>query len=161
MCRQAGISKPTLYREWGNEDGLLAASLGRYRRIRVLPMLAALAEERPLAQAIEGAIQGLTADDGSPAGCLFTRLRVSCSRLGPLTTEAVRALQEEQWAAFEAWFRRGLERGDANPDLDPAFGARYFDTQLACILVQMGEGVPPEQVRDQARLALGVLLAGK
>ncbi len=160
VCRLAGISKPTLYREFGGEDELMAAALELYRRERVLPLLARLAEERPLSETIEDAVVGLTTDDGTPAGCLFTRMRISTSALGPQTSKRVRALEAEQQAAIYDWFRRGLERGDADPDLDPALAARYVDTQIACILTQMGEGVPSEQVRKQARLALSVLAGG-
>jgi TetR/AcrR family transcriptional regulator, copper-responsive repressor len=158
-CRLSGISKPTLYREFGGEDELIAAALELYRHQRVLPLLERLREEQPLAQAIEEAIVELTTDDGTPPGCLFTKMRLSTSRLGPIAKNAVKALRIEQRAAFEDWFRRGLKRGDANPKLTPAAAARYFDTQLATILVQTGEGVPPDEIREQARLALSVLTA--
>lgn len=157
VCRLAGISKPALYRAFGGEDSLMAATLAAYRERRVLPMLAYLEEERPIADALERAIVGLTTDDGTPAGCLFTKMRISGPRLGEETKRAVAALQDEHRRAFEAFFRRGLERGDANPEFSPEFAARYLDTQFASILVQIALGVAPGFVRDQARLALRAL----
>ena len=32
ICRLANVSKPSVYREFGNEDGLLAAVLAKYQR---------------------------------------------------------------------------------------------------------------------------------
>ena len=158
MCRLAGISKPALYREFGGEDGLHAAALDAYRERVVLPMLQALLQDRPFAATLEGAIVGLTSDRGSPPGCLFTRMRIDRSRLGPMTLDRVRALEREQLDAFETWVRRGLERGEANPNVSPELAARCVDTQLATVLVQMGIGVDPEQIREQARLALRAIL---
>lgn len=160
ICRLVGISKPALYREFGGEDGLMAATLRSYREQRVLPLLKGLAQDRPMEEMIEGTVQALTAADGTPAGCLFTRMRLAGPRLGPLTRAGVEQLGAEQRTAFEDWYRRALARGDANPNLEPEAAARYFDTQVATMLVQMAEGVEPEWVREQGRLALGVLVIG-
>ncbi len=159
VCRRAGISKPALYREFGGEDGLMAAVLDHYREQFVEPLLVPFAEDRPVGALIEGAITRLTSDRGTPAGCLFTKMRLASSRLGPLASERVRVLERTQRDTYEAWYRRGLANGDANPDLSPKLAARYLDTQFATILVQMDNGVAPELVRDQARLALQALKA--
>ena len=159
VCRRAQISKPALYREFGGEDGLMAATLESYREQFVLPLLTALTADQPFGTTLDGAINTLTSDRGTPAGCLFTKMRLARSRLGPLTEKCVQALEEEQRSAYENWYKRALERGEANPDLSPEFAARYLDTQFATILVQMSVGVSPEFVREQARLALGTLLS--
>ena len=159
ICRRAEISKPALYREFGGEDGLHAAVLDSYRERFLEPLLAPLAEERPFGTMLDRAILTLTSDRGTPAGCLFTKMRLAGSRLGPLATERVRLIEKEQRSAYEAWYRRGLERGEVNPDLAPELAARYLDTQFATILVQMAYGVSPELVRALARLALRALLS--
>lgn len=159
VCRRAGISKPALYREFGGEDGLMAAVLQAYRARFVEPLLAPLAADRPFAPMLDGAITTLTSDRGTPPGCLFTKMRLAPTRLGPLATETVGELETVHRDAYEAWYRRALERGEANPDLHPEFAARYIDTQFATLLVQMENGVDPELVREQAHLALRVLVA--
>ncbi|MEM6995306.1 MAG: hypothetical protein AAF721_32655 [Myxococcota bacterium] len=59
--------------------------------------------------------------------------------------------------SLEAWFRRARAKG--NPELTPELAARYIDTQVASILVQMGIGIEPDRVREQARVAFRPLLA--
>ena len=158
ISRRAGISKPALYREFGGEDGLMAAVLEFYGERVVAPRLELLLAERPFAATLEGAIVGLTSDDGTPAGCLLTKMRVVKSRLGPATAQRVRLLEEEQLSAFETLYRRALARGEANPEFSPKFAARYLDTQVASVLVQIGIGVAPELVRKQARLTMRPML---
>ncbi|MEM6990168.1 MAG: TetR family transcriptional regulator, partial [Myxococcota bacterium] len=152
LCRRVQLSKPALYREFGGEDGLLAAALDAYRAQVLVPMLSGLEEDRPFADMVEGVIVVLTSDRGTPAGCLFTKARISPSRLGPLAKEQVEQMTAEHRAAYEAWFRRALAKEEANPELSPELAALYVDTQVAAILVQMGIGIEPERIRAQARL---------
>ena len=159
LCRRAGISKPALYREFGGEDGLRAAVLDEYRERVVLPMLSALEADAPFKRVLDGAIVALTSDRGTPAGCLFTKMRLAVARLGPLAAQHVSDLEAEHRTAYEAWFRRGLASGEANAELSPEFAAHYIDTQFATVLVQMGIGVAAERVRAQARLAALPLLS--
>ena len=159
VCRIAGLSKPALYRAFGGEDGLHAAVLAQYREQVVQPMLKALEADAPFARVLDAAIVALTSDRGTPAGCLFTKMRLAGERLGPATAELVRDLEAEHRRAYEAWFRRAVAAGEANADLSPKLAARYLDTQLAAVLVQMGLGVSSRRIRAQARLAVRPLLA--
>ncbi|MFT4978971.1 MAG: AcrR family transcriptional regulator [Myxococcota bacterium] len=161
VCRRARMSKPSLYREFGDEDGLMEAVLGHYRELIVVPVLEALVAELPFAELAEMLVAGMTADHGTPAGCLFTEMRLARSRLGPMSTTRVRAMEQERREAFEIWYRRALERGEVDASISPELAARYIDTQLATVLVQLGAGEPPEVVRQQARLALRVLRASR
>ncbi|MEM7151661.1 MAG: TetR family transcriptional regulator [Myxococcota bacterium] len=159
MCKRVGLSKPALYREFGGEDGLQAAALATYRHHVVRPMLDQLDGDAPLATMLEAAVVGLTSDRGTPPGCLFTKLRIAKSRLGPAALEAIDGLEREHLADYRALYQRGLDRGQANPELDAEFAAIYIDTQLASVLVQMGIGIDPMQVRRQGLLAMQVLVA--
>jgi len=161
VCRRARLSKPALYREFGDEDGLMEAVLGHYREWVVAPVLEALAVELPFAELAEMLVVGMTTDHGRPAGCLFTEMRLAGARLGPGTETRVRAMEQERREAFEAWYRRALERGEVDPSIPPELAARYIDTQLAMVLVQLRAGEPPDVVAKQARLALRVLRASR
>lgn len=157
VCRRAHISKPALYREFGGEDGLMEAALGHYRERVVAPVLEALAIELPFAELAEQLVVGMTTDRGTPAGCLFTEMRLARSRLGPATEARVRSMEQHRREAFEAWYRRALGRDEVDASISPELAARYIDTQFATILMQIGAGEPPELVRNQGRLALRVL----
>lgn len=158
LCRRAGLSKPALYREFGNEDGLMEAALQLYRDLLITPLLDAFASGAPLSQLLERVMQGMTSPQGVPVGCLFTKIRLDYRRVGPNTLARVRTIEAERIAAFEDMFRRASSAGEVNPDFSPAFAARYLDTQLSTILMQMGAGAAVDEVREQARVALRVLL---
>lgn len=153
LCRCVGLSKPAVYREFGGEDGLLLASLERYRVQILTPRQAALTAEVPFGELLDRAIVALTTDRGTPPGCLFTRLRTARARLSPEVLARVQMLEHEQLERLGGWYRGALERGEANPDVSPELAARYLDTQFATILTQMVLGQPPEDVRAEARLA--------
>ncbi len=158
ICRLAKISKPTLYREFGGEDGLIVAVLDSYRERFVLPLLEALTSKQPFPITLNQAIVALTSNRGTPLGCLFTKMRLVNSRLGHLAKERVRVFTDEQLSAYEAWYKSGLSRNEVNSDLSSEFAARYLDIQFATILVMMSEGISPEFIREHAFLALGALL---
>lgn len=153
LCRQVGLSKPALYREFGGEEGLLLASLDRYRETVLVPRQAALTADVPFVELFERAVEALTMDLETPPGCLLTRLRAERFRLTDAVEVRIRELEEEQLSAFQTWYRAGLERGDVNPDLPPELAARYLDLQFATVLTQRILGEPPERIRALARLA--------
>lgn len=158
ICRRAGISKPTLYREFGGEDGLMAAALDQYREKMALPVLALLATDRPFAEVLAEIIQAYTADRGTPAGCLFTKMRSSPSRLGPVTTARVETVRSELYEAYAAWYERARSRDEVNVTVPRELAAHHLDTQLTTVLIQMAAGQAPELVRAQAQLAFAGLL---
>lgn len=154
MCRLVGISKPGLYREFGGEDGLMDAALQYYRELTIVPLLASFAADQPAARALERAIVALSAERATPAGCLFTKMRLAPAQLGPQSAARVHALVQQRREGFAAWFQRALDRGEANQELSPEFAAHFLDTQLTTVLVQRATGESPELVQAQARLAL-------
>lgn len=158
LCQKAEVSKPALYREFGSEDGLILAVLEHYYQNNMLPLWSGLKPELSFQEVMTGAINHLTSDRGTPAGCLFTRMRLSNNRLGPLTANRVKELATEQRQAYQAWYESGLKKGETNDALTPEFAAQFLDTQFASILVQMSEGVDPSFVNEQAKLAMSPLL---
>ena len=159
VCRRARISKPALYREFGNEDGLMTAVLDRYREEVLQPLLDALVLEVPFPDLVGHLVTEMTSERPGPLGCLFTKMRVARSHLGPETQARLVAVEAERLAALAAWFRRALGSGEVDDSVSPGLAARFIDSQLTLLLLQMGAGEPPEDIREQARLAFRVLEA--
>ncbi|MEO0602765.1 MAG: TetR family transcriptional regulator [Myxococcota bacterium] len=160
ISRRTGLSKSSLYREFGGEDGLMAAALNRYRELAVVPLLGLLQPDRePLD--VEGTlallVHGSTEPHGLPPGCFFTKLRLTVARLGKETADGVRRLLAERLRAFERWYGTVLARGLGNPALTAEEGGRYLDAQLTLLLVRMAAGDSVEAVRTDAMRALSVL----
>jgi len=158
VCRRAGVSKPGLYREFGGEDGLMEAALLQYRSLATVQVLALLASGQPFAQVLEMMLTAMTQVGDLPVGCLLTMMRSAPGRLGPATRARVEAVTLELRAAYEAWFRQGLSRGEVEPSVSPVLAAHVIDTQFSTVFLQMSLGQDPGLVRAQAQLALKSLL---
>ncbi len=157
VCRRVSVSKPAVYRDFGGEDGLIEAVLGHYRDAVIAPVIGFLSAELPFAQVMEGLILGMTSEREHPPGCLFTEMRLLRSRLGPRSHTRLESMEQERRDAFERWYARALEQGEANPTLSPPEAAQYIDAQFSMVLLHMGMGHAADSVREHARLAVRVL----
>lgn len=159
ICRRAGISKPGLYREFGNEDELMDAALTHYSETVLGPVLATLSDDRPFQETLDSLIDFATRDatPDVPLGCLFAKMRTFRWRLGPVTGAHVDQLREGAVAAYAAWLERCVIRGEIALPTPIQIAATYVDTQLTLMLTRISAGEDPDLVRAHARLAFAVL----
>lgn len=135
----------------------MEAALEHYRQLAVAPLLTFLASEQPFAEVLDQVIVGMTSVGETPAGCLFTEMRLAAPRVGPLTEARLRLVESERCEVFEAWYRRALGAGEVDAAIHPELAAGYIDTQFTTVLVQMAAGRSADSVRAEARLAFRVL----
>ncbi|MEM7137835.1 MAG: TetR/AcrR family transcriptional regulator [Myxococcota bacterium] len=158
FCRRMGMSKPSLYREFGGEDGLLAEALDRYWGSVLAPIAALLGPDRSFAESTEALIAFASDPGDTPKGCLLAKSRGTRDRLGPAAGARVDELARALRNAYEAVSRRGQERGEVRSDINSEFAARYLDTQVTTALHKVAAGEDPDEVRAQTELALTALL---
>lgn len=159
ICRRAGISKPGLYREFGNEDELMDAALTDYSETVLAPVLATLSDDRAFRETLESLIDFATREETPdvPSGCLFAKMRNFRWRLGPVTGAHVDQLRDGAVAAYAAWLQRCADTGDIELPAALETTATYVDAQLTTMLTRISAGEDPELVRSHARLAFAVL----
>ena len=159
ICRRAGVAKPGVYREFGDEDHLMDAVLTEYHAKVLTPILAALERDRPFRVALNDLITMMTrpARDGSPAGCLIAKMRSARPRLGPVTVAHIDRIRTDTIAAYTAWVQRAVERGEIRLPESIDMVASYIDAQLTMLLNRVAAGDDPETVRTHARLAFAVI----
>lgn len=161
VCRRLEIAKPGLYRDFGGEDGLLAACLDRYWEAYMMRLHTYLSESQApfleqlerLTDAIAGDVPGMATE----AGCLSVKMRSDRKRLGPKARERVERLEADNLASYEAWVRRAQDSGDIRGDLDPRRLACYVDSQVFSAFQQKSLGVDGAIIRSNAALAFSVL----
>ncbi len=158
LCTTLGIAKPGLYREFGGEDGLMAAVLSRYRTTRIDPLLDQLTRERPLAEAVHALTTWLTAPSDFPAGCLLAKTRMSLQPMGAEAKLQVDALRDGQVAGLTQWMERAAERGELAAGVDPQLAGRYLDTLLTALLTLVANAEPAKLVAAQTRLAFAGIM---
>lgn len=156
IARRTGLSKSSLYREFGGEDGLMAAALERYRSLSVVPMLELLEMDLPAAKTLQLLTGGIVGPNYA-AGCLFTKLRLKRSAAGDKTTAVLDRMIAERRAAFAAWFARAREASGVVSPPSPTEAASYLDGQLMGMLVRRAAGDDPDDIGRDALLAFSAL----
>lgn len=157
VCRRSGVSKPSVYREFGSEDGLMQAVLEHYRATVLAPLLGLLTSDLPFAEVLEQLLRFITEPSDRPAGCLFAELCLARQPLGPETEASVEAISQELRTAYEQWLRRAQARGEVESTISLDLATHFTDTQLTTALWQMARGAEPELVRAQTKLAFRAL----
>ena len=156
ICRLAGVSKPSLYRAFGSEDGLTRAVLERYADEVLSDVLGILRPERGLRPTVEALIDFASDDSRMQTGCLFYKMRSGKHRLGPETRTLVEKLDAGARAAYASFLQACREAGEwpAGPTVEA--GARYLSEQMVLALTQRASGEGSGQVRESLTLALSV-----
>jgi len=158
LCRRADVSKPGVYREFGGEDGLMAAVLEHYADTVLASMFEQIAEERPFPEVLTALVEFMTdLDREMPAGCLLAKMRVLSSSLGPVTQAGVDTLREDARARYADWVERAKARGDIDSSIPTTIAAGFIDAQFTALLIQVALGEDPEMLRAQARLSFAGL----
>ncbi|MGO2075871.1 MAG: TetR/AcrR family transcriptional regulator [Pseudoalteromonas sp.] len=160
ICRRSGVSKPGLYREFSNEDGLMKAVLIRYQEQVLEPVQQMLNSDVPFKEALDNLISFATSvncHDESPNGCLFIKMRESRVHLGKETQAQIDFLEKQGLVFFKKWVERSKTKGEFYVDMSSEFVATYIDAQLSNASTQLARGVTPETVKKILLVAFSVL----
>jgi AcrR family transcriptional regulator len=154
ICQMAGVSKPSLYREFGSEDGLTRAVLDSYAERVLSAVFAILHSGKGLQATLAALIDFASADPRMETGCLFYKMRVGKHRLGPATRARVEEIAANAQAAYVAFLQSCRDAGEW-PDGSPVeAGAKYLGEQIALAITQRASGEDPDLVREMMAMAL-------
>jgi AcrR family transcriptional regulator len=159
ICLATGASKPGVYREFGNDDGLKASALETYYILAVQPLINIFEKDQSMCEAIDASVDYMTQDRtelGIPQGCLFVSMRAQSQQLGPLTRETLNAFRRSLLSAFAAWVERSKARSECT-NIPTDIAALYIDAQHGGAMRMQREGVPNETVANVLRMALCTL----
>jgi AcrR family transcriptional regulator len=156
ICQMAGISKPSLYREFGSEDGLSRAVLDRYAEQVLSEMFAILQNGAGLRETLDALIDFASDDPRMETGCLFYKMRAGKHRLGPETRARVEEIDAAAQAAYAAFLQAARHAGEWPDGLSVEAGAKYLGEQIALAITQRASGEDPARPRDADTGAVGV-----
>jgi AcrR family transcriptional regulator len=160
VSRALGVSKPTLYRYFGDEDGLVSAAIEHYVSQRTLyaDLLGATGDIRTDLNAwFDKQIDDLFerhADATMPAGCLL----MECVQLGAAIGEKSRATVHQAVQdilnMFETRLKAADDAGQLRPGIDLNAAVRLVagQTIIAKNMVLIGE--PKENLKLMVALAI-------
>jgi len=157
ICQMAGASKPSVYREFGSEDGLSRAVLDYYSERVLQDVFAILQIGKTLKETLDALIDFACADPRMETGCLFHKMRAGKHRLGPETRARVEEIEENSTEAFCVFLQARREAGDLAKGLSVDVGARYLGAQVALAVSQRASGEDSLRIRETLELALSAL----
>lgn len=161
ICRAANVSKPSLYREFGSDDGLKDAVLDLYREMVLAPFYDILTSDDGFVQQIEALIAFTVQDRaplGIPSGCLQVAMRAHKEDLGEIARNKVDELRSETLLNYEKWIERAKSRGEFKADISSEAAALFCDAQNGGAMRMQREGVPNEVIGQTLRLAFSTLV---
>jgi AcrR family transcriptional regulator len=161
ICQAANVSKPSLYREFGSDDGLKDAVLDLYRDMVLVPFYDILTSDEGFDQQIEALIAFTIQDRqslGIPSGCLQVAMRAHRDDLGEITRKKVDLLRREMLETYQRWIKRAESRGEFKADISPEVAALFCDAQNGGAMRMQREGVPNEIIGQTLRLTFSTLV---
>ena len=157
ICQMAGISKPSLYRAFGSEDGLTLAALDRYAERVLGDLFAILQKNEPLGTTLSALIDFAVDDPRLETGCLFYKMRAGKHRLGPKTRQRVDEIDAAAVQGFETYLQAQKEAGGWDGDQPTSVAAVYLREQIGLALTQRATTRETDGIRASLELALSVL----
>ena len=130
LCAHMGVGRQSLYNTFGDKDALFTEALGRYRKLRLQPMIAGLRgpgsgldNVRRLLQSWEQA-----SADVAHKGCLMANSIAEFGMREPLFAKELGSMLGEIEAAFTHALERAQDDGELPAGRDPRGLARLFTT---------------------------------
>jgi AcrR family transcriptional regulator len=162
LCDATNLSRSSLYAAFNDKHGLYLKALELYWRLALSAMREALADPRQgldeaLMRAYDGQLSLYFSDDGLPRGSFS---------VGTATIEAVEDPEIREFlatelrsldATLEARLLTAREKGELNPDADPATLAVFASALLHTIAIRTRAGVARAELREIARKAVSLI----
>lgn len=160
VCQLASVSKPSVYREFGNEDGLTRAALDRYADNVLGDVFGILEQGDRLGEILAKLVEFACDDPRMATGCMFYKMRNGKHRFGPVTQERIETLDHAAEGAYREVLQRCRDAGDDLGGVSIETGAHYLGAQIGLAIMQRAGGADRATVRDSLELALSVFDAG-
>ncbi|MGF1769219.1 TetR/AcrR family transcriptional regulator [Enterovibrio makurazakiensis] len=157
ICKLAQVSKPGLYREFDNEDGLMKAALKVYLETLLLPMLKELGHKPVFKDVLDDLAEFAVEERCElPAGCMMVKMNEVKHLLGESTQLALEQAHQQFLGFIEQRVEQARQVGEMPSTMSNQLAAVYIDAQLTAALAQRARGDAPEKVRDVLKLAFSV-----
>ena len=156
ICKRANVSKPGLYREFGNDDGLIKAVLVHYQEEVLKQIHQIFREDKSFKEVLDKYILMLTVESPNLNGCLFLRSRDSNYPLGEKSQKQIELIQKEFSNSFTNWIEKAKEKNEFPKDISTQLAVNYIDAQVSIAMTKIFNGTDILIVKDILTLAFSV-----
>jgi len=146
ICQRAGVSKPSVYRAFGNDDGLTAAALSTYADIVLGKVMSITSSSDSFASKIRQIAYLSAQDELHRHGCLFVKMRAAKAQMGPKTQDLIAQIDAMALQAFSNVLEQARASGEWQSDIPVELGAQYLHAQIGMALDQRARGEDPKTI---------------
>jgi AcrR family transcriptional regulator len=161
IAAATGMNPPSLYAAFGNKRAIYLKALSHYWELALTATREALAEDRPLREALmlayEAALSIYFSGKGRARGCFVVGTAVAEAVDDPDIRKSVAAVLRATDAGFEARLRRAHEKGELKHNADPAALAVLASATMHTIAIRARAGMPRSELREIAQKAVNVI----
>lgn len=142
ICWTAQASKPYIYREFGNEDGLTRAALESYAEQPLSDVFKVLKSGQGRAgqdmnDLVDALIDFTTADARLETSHFFHKMCAGRHRLGPQTSQLVEEMDRPAQTAYQTFLQDFCGAGDWYGAVSTDVAVKYLGEQIALALAQI------------------------
>jgi TetR/AcrR family transcriptional regulator, copper-responsive repressor len=161
IAAATGMNPPSLYAAFGNKRAIYLKALSNYWELALTAAREALAEDRPLREALmlayEAALSLYFSGKGRARGCFVVGTAVTEAVDDPDIRKSLAAGLRATDADFEARLRLARDKGELKPNADPEALAVLASATMHTIAIRARAGVPRSELREIARKAVNVI----
>jgi len=158
ICRKIGESKPSVYREYGGEDGLKASALKLYLDKRVNILAEYLSAENTFVENIESALNFLINshfDDENLYPCLYNKESWFPSKsMSSKCRKIIYKKDKEILFKLKNMLTAAIESGEISNEIDVNVFTNYIHHQLKLIATLSNNKVPKEILNGMVSLIM-------
>lgn len=153
LCEQVGVSKPSLYREFKNEDELTEAVLAHYAGHMLQPFIEIASSKRPLREKLNALIALVSEAPPFTTGCLFVKMHARRSAYGPLTQRRIDELASSALSLYGRMFTEAKRNGEWEGSPPAELAAAYVLAQIGLGVTERAQARTSAEVRAMMELA--------
>jgi TetR/AcrR family transcriptional regulator, copper-responsive repressor len=155
------MNRPSLYSAFGDKHALYLSTLDRYVELGLQTMEAALAGDRPLADALlsvyDGALAIYLPTGETPRGCFLIGTALTESRMDAEVRDKLAAGLKTFDAAFERRLKRAKAENELNDAANPAILAKVASAILHSLALRSRAGDSRESLRATAKAGIALI----
>jgi len=161
VARISNVSKPTLYRYFENEDGLLHDVLESYLATSA-DKFDCLREQvhirDGLTEWFSNIITAWTAKDASPHGCMFCDCLHEIDRLGTKSQSLMKTHLQQQTQQLAIILSHARDKGQLKDGIDIDQAALYLTSHVVALNTMVKMDIPVEQLLATSDLVVGAVV---
>ena len=178
IAKIAKVSRPGIYKEFNDEDGLKSEVLQKYIKAldtTVIPTYENSDHPEIVYAHFHNIIYSATSDNfkgfssnttgakrpKNAKGCLFEKSRLTRNKLGKKSLKTLNNWEEKRRKVFASYISRGIKNGYVYKNIDAYNCSMYIDSQLKLAQLLQQDGIKNNKIKNLVNTSLSTIFREK